>query len=295
MARATLAPLLAALAAATLAGCQSPALVRTARTLPAGGSDLSLSVNVTRVSLREDVIEPSLPLQEVNLPNPIPDVMYDYGISDDFELGGRLSLGSGLIEVRSKLRFLEAARGTLHAAVAPAIGYRVLALVNGPVLTLPLIVTYDLSSGMSLSGGPVISYASYSVPSRFDVGDLDLGGETLYAGGGVGIQFRPAFGLHVMPAVEVGRTHASMVKLEVSARAETSPMLTSEAAAGLNRRAEPLNGATPRHVVPAPENVPPAAVHASGSMMTQSPWSAGRQQAPSSSQRAAAQVVASPL
>jgi hypothetical protein len=190
-----------------LIACQSPALVRTARTLPEGGSDISLSLNLTRVSLREDVIGGApLPLSEFNLPNPIPDVSYDYGVTDDLELGARLSLGSGLIEARTKLRFIEAAKGTLHLALAPAAGYRVLALVNGPVLTLPLIVTYDLSPGMSLSGGPVVSFASYSVPESFDAGDLDLGGDTLYAGGGLGIEFRPAFGLHVMPAVEVQRS-----------------------------------------------------------------------------------------
>jgi hypothetical protein len=192
---------------ALLSACQSPALVRTARTLPEGGSDISLSLNLTRVSLREDVIGGApIPLSDFNLPNPIPDVSYDYGVTDDLELGGRLSLGSGLIEARAKLRFVEAANGTLHLALAPAAGYRVLALVNGPVLTLPLIATYDLSPGMSLSGGPVVSFASYSVPESFDAGDLDLAGDTLYAGGGLGIEFRPAWGLHVMPAVEVQRS-----------------------------------------------------------------------------------------
>jgi hypothetical protein len=188
-------------------GCQSPALVRTARTLPEGGSDLSFSLNLTRVSLREDVIDgPAIPLQDFNLPNPIPDVLYDYGVTDDLELGARLSLGSGLIEAHSKLRFIEAADSTLHLALAPALGYRVLALVNGPVLTLPLIITYDLSPGMSLSGGPLVSYAAYSVPSRLDLGDLDLSGDTLYAGGGFGLEFRTAFGIHVMPALELQRS-----------------------------------------------------------------------------------------
>jgi hypothetical protein len=187
--------------------CQSPAFVRTARTLPEGGSDLAFSLNLTRVSLREDLLDgPELPLEEFNLPNPIPDVLYDYGLTDDVELGARLSLGSGLIEAHSKLRLVEAANGTLHLALAPAVGYRVLALVNGPVLTLPLIVTFDLSSGMSLSGGPLISYASYSTPSRLDAGDLDLSGNTVYVGGGFGLEFRPASGIHVMPAVEVQRS-----------------------------------------------------------------------------------------
>ena len=192
---------------ALMLGCQSPALVRSARTLPAGGDDLSLSVTLTRVSLRPvEVDGRSLPLQDFNLPNPIPDVLYDHGLTDDVQLGARLSLGSGLIEARSMLRVVHAAQGRLHVALAPAAGYRVLALVNGPVFSVPLIVTYDLSPNMSLTGGPLVSFASYSVPRALDEAEPDLGGSTLYAGGGLGIELRPAFGLHVMPALEVQRS-----------------------------------------------------------------------------------------
>lgn len=196
-----------ALVAATSWGCQSPALVRTARTLPAGGHDLALSLNLTRVSLQAPELEgvPS-PLREFNLPNPIPDVLYAYGLSDNFELGGRLALGSGLLELHGKYRFVNAIERRLHLALVPAAGYRALGLVNGPVLTLPLIVTYDLSPDMSLSGGPLLSYARYSVPESLDYGDLDLRGETLYAGGGMGIEFRPAHGIHLMPTLEVQRS-----------------------------------------------------------------------------------------
>jgi hypothetical protein len=195
-------------AVVTLLACQSPALVRTARTLPDGGSDLSFAVNVTRLEFPDVVVEGTrIPVRDFTLPNPLLDVLYAYGLSDDVELGARLSLGAGLIEAQSKLRFVEAAHGTLHLALAPAAGYRVLALVNGPVLTLPLLVTYDLSPEVSLTGGALLSYASYSMPEsfRFDE-DLDLSGQTVYAGGGLGVELRPAWGLHVMPAVEVQRS-----------------------------------------------------------------------------------------
>ena len=199
---------LSLLSATVLAlGCQSPALVRSARTLPAGGDDLSLSVTLTRVSLRPvDVEGTRLPLQDFNLPNPIPDVLYDHGLTDDVQIGARLSLGSGLIEARSMLRVVHTANGKLHVALAPAAGYRVLALVNGPVFSVPAIVTYDLSPNMSLTGGPLVAFASYSVPRALDAGEPDLGGSSLYAGGGVGLELRPAFGLHVMPALEVQRS-----------------------------------------------------------------------------------------
>jgi hypothetical protein len=193
--------------AAGALGCQSPALVRTARTLPAGGSDLSFSLNVTRVAFPDLAVEGTrVPLRDFTLPNPIPDVLFDHGLLDDVEIGARLSLGSGLVEARGKLRFVEAARGTFHLALAPAFGYRVLALVNGPVLTLPLLATFDLSPEASLSGGALLSHASYSVPDSFRPGDLDLSGDTLYVGAGVGLELRPLWGLHVMPTVEVQRS-----------------------------------------------------------------------------------------
>jgi hypothetical protein len=199
----------AALAAGALAlACQSPALVRTARTLPEGGSDLSLAVNVTRVAFPDVVVDGTrVPLQDFTLPSPLPELLYAHGVHDDVELGARLSLGAGLIEAHGKLRFVEAAQGTLHLALAPAVGYRVLALVNGPVLTLPLLITYDLGPDVSLSGGALLSYSSYTMPDsfRFDE-DLDLSGQTLYAGGGLGVELRPAWGLHVMPAVELQRS-----------------------------------------------------------------------------------------
>lgn len=197
----------AALLAASC-GCQSPALVRTARTLPEGGSDVSLSFNLTRVSLGEtEVGGVAVPLRDFNLPNPIPDVLYDYGLSDDVQLGFRLSFGSGLMETHTIWRFVQAANGTLHMALGPALGYRVLGLVNGPVFTLPLLITYDLSPTMSLNGGPLAAFASYSVPDTLRFGDdLDISGDTLYAGGGLGIEFRPALGIHVMPAIEVQRS-----------------------------------------------------------------------------------------
>lgn len=191
-----------------LVACQSPALVRTARTLPEGGSDLSFTLGVTRVEFPDVVAEGErVPLGDVTLTNPLPDLLYAYGVSDDVEIGGRLSLGSGLIEAQSKLRFVEAANGRLHVALAPAAGYRVLVLVNGPVLTLPLLVTYDLSPYVSVSGGALLSFTSYSVADAFRSDEeLDLSGQTLYAGGGLGVELRPAWGLHVMPAVEVQRS-----------------------------------------------------------------------------------------
>lgn len=197
-----------ALTLLSVTACQSPALLRTARTLPAGSGDLALSLSITHVSASAagvpDVVE-SAASSAFNYPNPVPDILYSHGLLDDLELGGRLSLGSGLIELNGKLRYIEAADSKLHAALAPALGYRVLGLVNGPVATLPALFTYDLSPQLSLTGGALVSFASYRLASGLGGDDADVSGDTLYAGGGVGLQLR-AGRFHALPAVEAQRS-----------------------------------------------------------------------------------------
>jgi hypothetical protein len=194
-----------ALALFAVAGCQSPALLRTARTLPAGGNDLSLSFNLSHVSAH--VVDDANTLARAvptsfNYPNPVPDILYSHGMSDDVELGARVSLGSGLFELDAKVRYLETAQNRLHAALAPALGYRVLGIVNGPVVTLPALITYDVSPWWSLSGGVLASYASYDVARGLSSDEANLSGNTWYLGGGAGVELRGGR-FHVMPAVEL--------------------------------------------------------------------------------------------
>jgi hypothetical protein len=193
------------------AACQSPAILRSARTLPEGTSDFSLSLNLTHLSARTQAAETAASAVEraavdhFNYPNPVPEVLYSHGVSDDIELGGRVGLGSGLFELNSKFRFLHTAEGRLHAALAPALGYRVLGLVNGPVVTLPLLITYELSPRIALSGGALGSFASYSVASGLGGDQADLGGDTVYVGGAAGLELR-AGRFHLFPAVELQRS-----------------------------------------------------------------------------------------
>jgi hypothetical protein len=200
---------LASLAGSALwsTACQAPAVVRTARTLPEGAVDLSVALYHTRLSFdapsRGGV---EVPFSSFELPNPVPDVLYAYGLSDDLEVGGRLSLGSGLLEGNVKYRYFESEAGTLHLALAPALGYRALGLVNGPVLTLPALVTWEMTPQLALSGGPLASYASYSVPDSLEPDDADLSGNTLYAGAALGLEWRPGLGFHVMPSLELWRS-----------------------------------------------------------------------------------------
>src|SRR5690349_377911 len=87
-----------ALFAAHCFACQSPAIVRTARTLPAGANDVSLSLNLTHVSARA-AGAPAVAraaTSQFNYPELVPELMVSHGITDDVELGGRVGLGAGL-------------------------------------------------------------------------------------------------------------------------------------------------------------------------------------------------------
>jgi hypothetical protein len=187
-------------------------MLRTARTLPVGEWDLAMSLNLAQVSV-EGYTDAGETVPADTLPNVLPELLVHHGADDNLELGGRLSVGSGLLELNAKYRFLRTSDDTLHVAAAPAIGYRVIGPVRGAVFTLPVMLTWDVSKYVSVSGGPLLSYSIYHASEWFSGGfDSDrgwrshgIGGETLYAGAGAGVQFR-LLGVHLMPGVELHRS-----------------------------------------------------------------------------------------
>lgn len=189
------------------AGCQSPALSRSARSLPAGTSDWSLSFNLTHISTNLPGVPSGverIASHAFDYPNPIPELSYRHGINDRFELGARISPGSGLLELQTKFQYLELG-DRFFAALGPSFGYRTLGLVNGPVITLPALFSYELSPRWSLNGGLLASYAGYTIPRGLGLDQADLSGNTLYLGAGLGIELR-AGRFHVMPSLEVQRS-----------------------------------------------------------------------------------------
>jgi hypothetical protein len=192
------------------AGCQNPALSRSARSLPAGTSDWSLAFNLTHVSANVRGVPSTVERvasQAFNYPNPIPEISYRHGINDRFELGARISPGSGLLELQTKFQYLELDDHRFFAALGPSFGYRALGIVNGPVLTLPALFSYELGPAWGLSGGVLASYAAYTIPRGLGLDEADLSGNTLYLGAGLGVELR-AGRFHVMPALEVQRSVA---------------------------------------------------------------------------------------
>ena len=61
---------------------------------------------------------------DLTIPNILGDYAYHLGVAEDFEAGGRIAVGSGLLELDVKYRFLGGADSKLHVAVNPAIGYQ---------------------------------------------------------------------------------------------------------------------------------------------------------------------------
>lgn len=188
-------------------GCQNPALSRSARSLPAGTSDWSLSFNLTHISTNLPGVPSSVQRiapHSFDYPNPIPEISYRHGLNDRFELGGRISPGSGLLELQTKFQYLELDH-RFFAALGPSFGYRALGIVNGPVLTLPALFSYELNPRWGLTGGILASYAGYTIPRGLGLDEADLSGNTLYLGAGLGVELR-AGRFHVMPALEVQRS-----------------------------------------------------------------------------------------
>jgi hypothetical protein len=202
------------LAAATPA-CFSTGMYRTAKVLPKGEGDFAMNFSVVRLTMENPVKNAadssgtSSGLNDKNLtftyPNLIPELSYHYGAGHDIEVGGRIVLGAGMIELDTKYRFIGTDTSSVHLAVQPAVGYQGYGVVEGVHLSAPLILTYDFNEDVSLNTAAFGSFAHYA--STIDNGSNgpDLSGNTVVAGGAVGVQFRSAGGFHFMPAIEVQR------------------------------------------------------------------------------------------
>lgn len=184
-------------------GCLTTGMYRTARVLPEGEGDFTLGFNVVRASV-DAPAGTSDGSETFTYPNVVPEISYHLGMAQDVEVGGRLALGAGMIELDTKYRFLHAP--TTHLAVQPAVGYRALGFVEGFHASLPLIVTRDLAPRIALNAAVFGNYTSFSTTEDFTADDLDVRGDTVFVGGAVGLQFRSRGSFHFMPAVEVQRS-----------------------------------------------------------------------------------------
>jgi len=192
-----------------LAGCPSAGIYRTARTLEEGNSDFGMAFSATRIAAGETTTTDPITGEKttedatsVVIPNLIPELNYHIGLTDDFEFGGRIAVGSLLMELDGKYRLMRSEDGRFHLAVQPAVGYRTAVVIEGINATLPVIVTYELARRTDLN---VYGYGSYvSWTSTDDDMDVDLTADGLMLGGGMGLQFTGRT-FYIMPMVDVSR------------------------------------------------------------------------------------------
>jgi hypothetical protein len=131
---------------------------------------------------------------------------YHVGVADDLEVGGRIVVLGGLMELDTKYRFFRSGDDKLHMAVQPAVGYRSLGLIEGFSASLPLMTTYDINDILSINVAPYISYTDFSTT---DDDSSAFAGSMLSVGGTIGFQFN-ALTMHFMPTIEISKVIQNM-------------------------------------------------------------------------------------
>ncbi len=115
---------------------------------------------------------------------PAVEYAYRIGVTDDLDVGARITMGG--LGIEAKWRFLHT--GTLHLAVAPDLGYVPLGTVGGYWSTLPVIATVDLADNLSVNAGVFLRGA------QFDNVDPDstssFSGRLGGVGGALGLELR---------------------------------------------------------------------------------------------------------
>lgn len=196
--------------ATTASGCLMAGNYHSAKTLDKGVSNVGMTFSATRYEVED--YDPDTGETEdaaIVLPNIIPEVTYHIGMAEDVEVGGRVGLGSLAIEGDVKYRFFK--NDKLHLAVAPALSYQSLLVIQGIGVRLPAIMTYELADNMDFTAA---AYGAMTRYSEVDEDDADsdfgtFGGSLVSTGAAIG------FDLHgetfsIRPAVEFTRYVADL-------------------------------------------------------------------------------------
>ncbi len=206
-----------AILAAGLTGCPSAGIYRSAKTLETGVGDFNTNFNFTQISQKQKLPtvdeDGNITTEEKDLtftfPNVLGEYSYHIGVAENVEVGGRLALGSGLMELDVKYRFVGSDDSKLHVAINPGLGYRSFGLVDGTSINVPLLLTYDLTSALSVTVGGFgnMSFLNSAIEGE-DSDSPNLGGNTTSYGGAAGIMISgDTFFLY--PVVEFGMISAS--------------------------------------------------------------------------------------
>lgn len=185
-------------------GCLLAGNYHSAKVLEKGESQVGLTFSATRYEVSSVDSEGNEDTDAIVLPNVLPEITYHIGMVDDVEVGGRVGLGSLAIEGDVKYSFFK--NDKLHLAIAPAISYQSLLIVQGVGLRLPGILTYQLADNLDFTAAVFGSATRYSAVDADDA-DNDLAtfsGSLISTGGAVGIDLHGET-FSIRPAVEFTR------------------------------------------------------------------------------------------
>ncbi|HEX2685917.1 MAG TPA: hypothetical protein VHN14_04835, partial [Kofleriaceae bacterium] len=151
-------------------GCLMSGNYHSAKTLGKGESQVGLTFSTTRYEQVKTDSNGTTTTDAIVLPNIIPEITYHIGMTDDLEVGGRVSLGALGLEGDVKYRLFKSDK--LHLAIAPAINYQAFIVLQGVGVRLPGILTYELADNLDFTAAVFGSTTHYSIPG--DLGSSDF-------------------------------------------------------------------------------------------------------------------------
>jgi hypothetical protein len=256
-------------------GCWSNGIYRTARTLEPGEVDVELAVSgvhfaVEKVTAEAEAAGSSTSTTQdgkdtdeysQNLPNLVPELGLHVGVFNDFEFGGRVALGSMMLELDAKYRIIGNRNSAFHLALQPAFGYRTLFLAKGYSFQAPLIATYEFTENVAVNLAGYGGYQSYS--TNWDLLNDYLGASSVTLGGSLGLKFS-VDDFYFMPAVDLAQTQFELDTTDPDTGVDIhSDVTVNTIIVGLNlgfvlNRDEPKPAATTSAPppVPAPTSAP---------------------------------------
>ena len=184
-------------------GCLMAGNYQSARTLEPRESSFGMTFSLNHLSDSDG---------QLTVPNVIPEFAYHIGVARNWEVGGRIALGSLGIEMDTKYRFLQ--KGNLHLAVAPAAAYQAFFVVRGFTLRLPVILSYDFTDIFGINAAILGGFSSTNANHDEDE-DLNqyMNGQIFFYGASLGPEIRGS-GFFVRPAVEFIRYETSFETIE---------------------------------------------------------------------------------
>ncbi len=195
--------LLSTAAVGLWAGCLPVGNYHSARTLGEGETSVGITFSATTYTVTEVNDAGELESDSLTLPSVIPEVAYHIGVTDDFELGGRIAPGFLFAEIDGKYRFFQS--NGLHLAAAPAVGQAFAIVGTMTTVRLPLLLSYELHPRFAFNAGVNATlYRVSSVDSDRDLPFTSDDGSLSTAGFSLGLEVigDTAF---LRPSIEVSR------------------------------------------------------------------------------------------